>query len=106
MTTTLTAQKKSTSSCGIRQLKDGTAFIANFPDASVVQLAGDFNNWQPERTTMRRSQKDGLWKVKLPLHAGTYRYRFVVDGRWQHDPCNKATENNPYGELNSVVHVS
>jgi 1,4-alpha-glucan branching enzyme len=106
MATTLTAKQKSSSSCGVRQFKDSVTFTALFPDADVVQLAGDFNNWQPERTPMKRSQKDGLWKVKLPLHPGTYRYRLVVDGRWLHDPCNKATENNPYGELNSVVKVS
>ena len=106
MATTLTAKKKSNSSCGVRQFKDGVTFTAFFPDADVVQLAGDFNNWQPEQTPMKRSPKDGLWKVKLPLDAGTHHYRFVVDGRWQHDPCNEATENNPYGELNSVAQVS
>jgi 1,4-alpha-glucan branching enzyme len=106
MTATLTKKKNSNSSCGVRQYKDGVTFTALFQDAKVVQLAGDFNNWRPEQTPMKKSQKNGFWKVKLPLDAGTYRYRLVVDGCWQHDPCNEATENNPYGELNSVVRVS
>jgi len=28
-----------------------------------------------------------------------------VDGKWQQDPYNEATEPNPYGELNSVLEV-
>lgn len=106
MTGTLTTAKKADNSCGVRQFKDGVTFTATFPDADVVQLAGDFNNWQPEKTPMKKSRKDSLWKVKLPLKPGTYRYRLVVDGRWQQDPYNTATESNPYGELNSVVQVS
>ena len=106
MTATSTTKKKSNDSCGIRQFKDGVTFTGLFPDANAVQLAGDFNNWRPEQTPMKKFRKNGLWKVKLPLDAGTYRYRLVVDGHWQHDPYNEATENNPYGELNSVVQVS
>jgi 1,4-alpha-glucan branching enzyme len=106
MANTLTVTKKANNSCGVHQFKDGVTFTAIFPDANVVQLAGDFNNWQPEQTPMKKIRKDGLWKVKLPLSVGTYRYRLVVDGHWQQDPYNKATESNPYGELNSVVQVS
>jgi len=106
MATTLTTKKKTNDTCGIRQFKDGITFTVLFPGANAVQLAGDFNNWQPERTPMKKTQKDGLWKVKLSLDAGTYRYRLVVDGCWQHDPYNEATESNPYGELNSVLKVS
>jgi 1,4-alpha-glucan branching enzyme len=105
MTDTLTAPKKSKDSCGIRQFKDGVTFTVIFPDANTVRIAGDFNNWQPEKTPMKKFRKDGLWKVKLPLNAGIYRYRLVVDGLWQQDPYNTATESNPYGELNSVVQV-
>ncbi|GAG19849.1 unnamed protein product, partial [marine sediment metagenome] len=35
-----------------------------------------------------------------------YRYRYVVDGQWQQDPYNKHVEQNPYGELNSVLEVT
>jgi chromosome partitioning protein len=102
----LTAQKKSNESCGVRQFKDGVTFTAFFPDANTVQIAGDFNNWRPEQTPLKKIQKNGFWKVKFPLNAGTYRYRLVVDGRWLQDPYNDASEMNPYGEFNSVVQVS
>jgi len=90
---------------GVHQLEDGVMFVASYPQAHCVQLAGDFNNWQPEKTPMQKTAS-GTWQIKLPLAKGIYRYRLVVDGRWQHDPYNKMTEPNPYGELNSVLKVS
>lgn len=100
------AQKtESTERCGIHLLDDGVMFTAFSPDAGKVQLAGDFNDWQPDKTSMDKIS-NSIWRVKLPLKAGTYRYRLVVDGKWQKDPCNDAAEPNPYGELNSVVNVN
>jgi chromosome partitioning protein len=103
---TSTAQKKSYEVCGVHQMKDGVTFTAFFPDANSVQIAGDFNNWRPERTPLKKYNKSGFWRIKLPLDAGTYRYRLVVDGRWLQDPYNDTSEMNPYGEFNSVVQVS
>lgn len=92
-------------SCGISQTKDGVIFTAFYPEASSVQLAGDFNDWQPEKTPMKKISKEGVWNTKLRLTSGTHSYRFVVDGHWQQDPCNDAVEPNSYGEYNSVVNV-
>jgi 1,4-alpha-glucan branching enzyme len=89
---------------GPRQIADNVLFVANFPQAKSVQLAGDFNNWKPEKNPMTKAV-DGTWQARIPLAKGTYRYRFVVDGKWQHDPHNSSTESNPYGELNSVFKV-
>ena len=95
-----------TSQCyGVCQVDGGVMFTAFFPQARVVQVAGDFNNWQPEKTPMRKVKTNGLWQVKVSLTAGTYRYRLVVDGQWMQDPHNKAAEPNPYGGLNSVLHI-
>ena len=86
------------------QVGDSVIFVASYPQANSVQIAGDFNNWQPEKTVMRKSG-DGTWQVRVPLVKGTYHYRFIVDGHWQQDPYNDATEPNPYGGVNSVVKV-
>ena len=86
------------------QVGDSVIFVASYPKANVVQIAGDFNNWQPEKTPMRKTGED-TWQARVPLAKGTYRYRLVVDGKWQHDPHNDSTEVNPYGELNSVIRV-
>jgi 1,4-alpha-glucan branching enzyme len=70
-----------------------------------VQIAGDFNNWQPSKTPLQKVGKSGVWQTKIKLPAGKYRYRLVVDGQWQQDPYNETTESNPFGGFNSVVEV-
>jgi len=86
------------------QVGDSVIFVASYPQANSVQIAGDFNNWQPEKNPMRKTE-DGTWQARMQLRKGVYHYRFVVDGNWQHDPFNEATEPNPYGGLNSVLKV-
>ena len=86
------------------QVGDSVIFVASYPKANVIQIAGDFNDWQPGKTPMTKAG-DGTWQARVPLVKGTYRYRLVVDGKWQHDPHNDSTEPNPYGELNSVIRV-
>jgi len=90
---------------GVSQINDAVVFVTLYPRAKSVQLAGDFNNWQPEKTPMQKVNDNGVWQTKLKLPAGKYRYRLVVDGQWQQDPYNEWTEPNPYGDLNSVVEV-
>jgi chromosome partitioning protein len=90
---------------GVSQLQDAIVFVTLYPRAASVQIAGDFNNWQPATTPMQRVGDSGIWQAKMKLPHGTYRYRLVVDGQWQQDPYNERTELNPYGELNSVLEV-
>ena len=90
---------------GVRQIADAVMFTTLYPRASTVQIAGDFNNWQPEQTPLTKIGDNGVWQIKLPMTRGKYRYRLVVDGQWQQDPYNETTELNPYGELNSVLEV-
>jgi peroxiredoxin len=61
------------------------------PDSGVktVQLAGDFNDWQPEKTPLGGPDRAGRFSVKLKLAPGDYGYRFLLDGeRWRSDPGN------------------
>ena len=90
---------------GVNQINDAVAFVTLYPRANSVQIAADFNNWQPEQTYMGKVGNSGVWQTKLKLPAGKYRYRLVVDGQWQQDPYNDLTELNPFGEFNSVVEV-
>ncbi len=90
---------------GVRQTEEAITFVSLYPRAHSVQLAGDFNNWQPEDSPMQKVGGNGAWQIKLPLARGKYRYRLVVDGQWQQDPYNETTETNPFGESNSVLEV-
>ncbi|MHC4624156.1 MAG: AAA family ATPase [Planctomycetota bacterium] len=90
---------------GVSQVSDAIVFATLYPRAQSVQIAGDFNNWQPAETPMEKIGKTGAWQTQLKLPAGKYRYRLVVDGQWQQDPYNEWTELNPFGDYNSVVEV-
>ena len=84
--------------------------------ADRVLLAGNFSNWQP--IAMRRNKK-GVYYHILPIREieggvrfntrdYVYRYKFLADGIWTHDPTNKnrvddglgayASEFRPAGE--------
>ena len=89
---------------GVRQEGDLVIFCSHNPHASEVQLAGEFNDWIPHTTPMRRLP-NGDFEARMRLPKGRYRYRLVVDGRWSHDQNNPVVEANEYGELNSVVEI-
>ena len=90
---------------GVNQMNDAVVFVTLYPRAKSVQIAGDFNNWQPSKTKLEKVGDGGVWQTKLRLPPGKYRYRLVVDGQWQQDPYNELTESNPFGGHNSIVEV-
>jgi len=90
---------------GVSQKDDAVVFVTLYPRAENVQIAGDFNNWQPENTIMQKVGESGIWQTEMNLFPGRYRYRLVVDGQWQQDPYNEQTELNPFGGFNSVIEV-
>jgi len=90
---------------GVNQIAGALVFVTLYPRAKSVQIAGDFNNWQPSKTKMERVGETGVWQTKLNLPAGKYRYRLVVDGQWQQDPFNELIEPNPFGGFDSIVEV-
>lgn len=111
---------------GVHQEGEIVIFRTRSDGACEVQIAGDFNDWMPHTTPMRRlaptagsgrmnpapgsNPADAVstnaeFEARLKLPRGRYRYRLVVDGRWSHDRFNPRVETNEYGELNSVVEV-
>jgi chromosome partitioning protein len=90
---------------GVNQINDALVFVTLYPRAQTVQIAGDFNKWQPSNCPLQKVGSSGIWQTKMKLSPGRYRYRLVVDGQWQQDPYNPATELNPFGGFNSVVEV-
>ena len=90
---------------GVNQMSDAVVFVTLYPRAKNVQIAADFNNWQPIQTPMEKIGASGVWQTKIKLPQGNYRYRLVVDGQWQQDPYNHRTEVNPFGEYNSILEV-
>jgi len=99
-------QQKIEAIYGAQPTEEGVLFVAHAPGASHVQLAGDFNDWQPETTPMQNGTDGESFRTLLSLAPGRYRYRYVIDGQWRSDPHNDYVESNPFGELNSVVDVA
>ncbi len=79
-------------------------FSVRAPNANQVYLAGQFNNWSPTATPMRKLPS-GDWVVSLQLKAGTYQYKFIVDGNWIPDPDNPDRQPDGMGGFNSVLKV-
>lgn len=85
-----------------RQKKIVVSFHA--PQANTVFLAGDFNEWHPEKHGLKK-RKSGAWETTLMLKPNTYEYKFIVDGEWQMDPANTRTCQNGFGTSNNLLTV-
>jgi chromosome partitioning protein len=81
-----------------------TSFILKAPEAKSVYVTGSFNDWSLDENC-RMSNNDGVWTLKVSLKPGTYKYQFIVDGKWQEDPANASIERNSFGDINSLVEV-
>lgn len=74
------------------------------PEAREVFLVGEFNDWNPRATPMKRDAL-GDWSVEIPLSPGAYRYRLMVDGEWRDDPSAQQTAMNPFGGFDAIIVV-
>src|SRR5882672_5533188 len=85
-------------------LKGNTTFrLKGYPDASIVALAGSFNNWNQSQFIFGREGDE--WVCRIDLEPGKHAYKFIVDGNWLLDPANPNTEDDDYGVKNSVIMV-
>ena len=59
----------------------GVHFAVWAPNASLVSLVGDFNDWDPARHPMRRRSDIGVWEIFIPDigEKRAYKYRIVGD---------------------------
>jgi chromosome partitioning protein len=82
-------------------------FKIKAPPHANVQIAGDFNRWQPQNLQLHLDgNHDGpFWLKEIPLKPGTYQYKFLIDGHWTADPENRAYVDNALGGVNSLIQV-
>jgi hypothetical protein len=75
------------------------------PGAMTVEVAGDFNGWNPARTPLE-PLAGGAWAATVPLEPGRYKYMFVVDGeQWVVDPFAAEQIDDGFGSRNAVLDV-
>lgn len=80
-------------------------FTVHADKGKAVYVAGEFNKWNPTAKKMAYKAKAGLYTATLKLAAGTYQYKFVIDGTWCADPENVNSVANDQGTFNSVIEV-
>ena len=73
-------------------------------EALSASVVGDFNNWDPEATPMKR-KKDGSFSAAVNLQSDRdYRFRYWLDGsRWENDWHADAYTPNGFGTEDSLV---
>lgn len=75
--------------------------------AESVALVGDFNNWDPAATPMKK-QKGGGFAVTLNLPSGTTKkFRYLADGeRWVNDSAADGYEYCTFAACeNSILNL-
>lgn len=83
-------------------LPDSTVrfFLRGHQNNRQVQLAGSFNDWDPDALSMQRT--DSGWIADVKLAPGKYWYKFIADGNWMVDNDNLVKENDGEGNINSI----
>lgn len=75
------------------------------PQTQNLQIAGDFNDWEPDGG-VRTVRSNGLIHKVFYASPGDHQYRLIVDGKWRNDPTNTRLVQNALGTHNSVLHVA
>lgn len=71
--------------------------------ASSVEIAGDWNGWQPEPMSRDRS---GRWLVPAGLQPGVYRFNLRLDGATWYVPDGVPTVDDGFGGTVGVLIVA
>lgn len=75
------------------------------PEAKIVYIVGDFNNWKADEYSRLQQLPDGMWEKRTALKPGAYKYKFIVDGEWVPDPKNSKTIPNNFGGVDSLLEI-
>jgi len=77
------------------------------PDAGMVTVVGDFNNWSLTETQMKKLKSgDFTATVELPCNR-EFRFRYLIDSRrWENDWCADKYMPNEFGSDDSVVVIN
>ncbi len=72
-------------------------------DAESVSVAGDFNNWNPQRDYLNRSE-DGYFELRKIIPPGEYTFLYRIDGKLSQKVATPKSRIHPvYGRVNYLV---
>lgn len=80
-------------------------FRIYLPQANIVNLVGNFNQWNPEHDFLNKDE-NGLFTLRKKLKPGEYLYNFIADGEKVLDIYNSETRyRGDTEELTSYLKV-
>jgi hypothetical protein len=86
------------------QTEEGLFFSRPLINGEEVTLAGDFNEWVPDRKVV--SIPDPHRTIKfIRASPGRYRYRWVIDGVWVEDSSNPNRVPSTVEGFDSLIEV-
>lgn len=85
------------------QKTDVTFNLKGFQNARTVILTGSFNGWNETQLFMKSSENG--WTYTIPLRAGFYTYKYIVDGRWYADSSNLTFPSSVFNEIDNWIVV-
>ena len=91
---------------GAHPYKDGYIFRTWAPNATKIQVLGDFNNWDNTASPMTRLNKEGIWEAFVPGAKALDKYKFEITdknnfARLKADPYAFMNETN--GKTASIL---
>ncbi len=79
----------------------GREIMVRAPKALVVEMAGDFTNWEPVALA---SGDDDEWRIVLPIAPGLHRAIVRADGgAWTPPPGTRAVESEYGGQVGEFI---
>jgi len=86
-----------------RESRKPIHFYFYAPQASQVEIEGEFTGWKKEPMERR---PDGWWCLTASLGPGHHKYRLLVNGRPALDPRAQGVARNEQNEKVSLLAVS
>lgn len=81
-------------------------FIYVDDDAQNIEIAGDFNDWNPVSLDKQQVNGQDVWSGFVTMSRGEHKYMFIVDGeKWVTDPLANMYEDDGFGNKNALIYL-
>lgn len=81
-------------------------FVYIDENAESIELAGDFNNWDPVALEKQEVNGEQVWTGLVSMNRGEHSYMFVKDGeKWLTDPMASVQREDGFGNKNAVIYL-
>ncbi len=81
-------------------------FVYIDENAESIELAGDFNDWEPVALEKQEVNGEQVWTGLVSMNRGEHSYMFVKDGeQWLTDPMASVQREDGFGNKNAVIYL-